>query len=484
MVRVFIWLGAVTCWPEMGKEISPIGGDRLESRRQVGYFSRCSRRQTPAHVFPNFPHLRIGPPMIRPALLAFFVLIGSVELAQAASPGGLEAFISPNTFEGTDSERINQAIDAAAETGQAVVVPRQNQTADGVRDVWLLETAILVKSGTVLVLDNCHLKLSDRCRDNFIRSANCGLGITEIEPIRNVTIRGQGQVVLEGADRPRATGDSAKVLGERTYGTDAGVDGVSQTGDWRNIGILLAHVERFTIENLHIKHPHCWSISLERCSQGTVRDISFETQETRTIDGKTWRVLNQDGLDLRQGCHDIRIENLSGVTGDDLLALTNIVGTAAPGTDQSTMVSGSHRREDGQDDIRNIVIRNVQGYSHGGHHVVRLLNAGGLRIYDVILDGVIDTSPPERPCKATIKIGDANPRWGGVTPLGDTHRIVIDHVISRSRFSILIAGSLTDSTISNVVRARTDGEPITYESGKDYVRNVVTSNLVQGAGGK
>ncbi|MHC2068450.1 glycoside hydrolase family protein [Bremerella sp. T1] len=390
-----------------------------------------------------------------------------------------ELFVSPNDFQGSDIERINQAIDAAAKTGQRVIVPRINHSSDGAKEVWLLDSAILVKSNTHLVLDNCRLKLSDQARDNIIRSANCGLGITDIAPIENVTIRGLGLAVLEGADRPRATGDSAKTLGERTYGTDAGVKGESQTGDWRNIGILLAHVDRFRVENIEIRDPHCWSISLERCSRGTVRDVSFQMEETRTIDGKTWKVLNQDGLDLRQGCHQIVIENIRGVTGDDLIALTNIVGNVGPGTDHSTMVSGSHRSEDDSDDIRGIFIRNVQGHSQGGHHVVRLLNAGGLKIYDVLIDGLIDTSPPHRPCKATIKIGDANPAWGGVTPLGDTSQILVDHVTSRSRYSILIAGSLKDSILTNIVRWRIAGDVVTYASGKENVQNVLISNVVQ-----
>src|SRR5690606_31027977 len=142
-------------------------------------------------------------------------------------------------------------------------------------------------------------------RDNIIRSANCGLGITEIAPISNVSIRGIGTAVLEGADHPRATGDSAKALGERTYGTDAGVQNESQTGDWRNIGILMACVEQFSLENLRLVDSHAWAISLERCAYGKIRDIDFASTGHRTIDGKTETVLNQDGLDLRQGCHDI-----------------------------------------------------------------------------------------------------------------------------------------------------------------------------------
>ena len=388
-----------------------------------------------------------------------------------------QGYVSPNSFEGGDVERINQAIEAASPKGLRVVIPRHNEGRD--EELWLLDSAILVRDNTTLELENCHIKLSDRCRDNMIRSANCGLGITEIQPMKHVHIRGIGNVLLEGADHPRATGDSAKTLGKRTYGTDAGVEGESQTGDWRNIGILLAHVEHFSIENLHVKDAHCWAISLERCGFGRVCDIHFTAEEHKMIDGVRETMLNQDGLDLRQGCHDISIERITGRTGDDLVALTDIPRTdKAAGTDTSTMVSASKCPEGGDDDIRNIFIRQVAGYSCGGHHVVRFLNAGGLGIYNVVLDGLIDTSPPDRPCKATLKIGDSNPRWGGVTPIGDTNRLVLSNIVSNSRHTILIAGSLTDSAISNVVRYTQTGGPITYESGREYVKNVQMSNLV------
>ena len=139
--------------------------------------------------------------------------------------------ITPNAFEGTDIERINRAIDAAAETGGRVVIPRVNVRGGQRRDLWLIDSAILLPSHVTLELDNCRIKLSDRCRDNLIRSANCGLGITDIRPLQNIHIRGIGHAVLEGADHPRATGDSGKTIGARTFGTDAGVAGESQTGD-------------------------------------------------------------------------------------------------------------------------------------------------------------------------------------------------------------------------------------------------------------
>lgn len=387
------------------------------------------------------------------------------------------AAITPNDFQGSDVERINQAIAAGAALGEPVVVPRVNDAADGKRTIWILDSAILVQSNTYLELQNCHIKLSDRSRDNMIRSANCGMGITDIQPMTNISIVGKGRVTLEGADNPRSTGDSAKVLGERSYGTDAGVEGESQTGDWRNIGILMAYVEQFQIENLFLKDAHSWTISLERCAYGVIRDIEFSAEEGKVVNGKREVFLNQDGLDLRQGCHDIDISNISGHTGDDLIALTNIVNEKyGAGSPDYIMVSAPNNRGDGLDDIRNITIRNVRGYTAGGHHIVRLLNASGLKIHDVILDGLIDTSTG-RPAKAAVKIGDANPVWGGVTPLGDTYHIFISNVVSRAQHTILIGGSLAESSITNIVKYDATGDPITYQSGTAYARNLMVANV-------
>ncbi len=388
-------------------------------------------------------------------------------LSQAA-----QAAISPNDFQGSDVERINQAIAAGATTGETVVIPRINRAAEGERPIWILDSAILVQSNTYLELENCHIKLSDRSRDNIIRSANCGMGIVDIQPMTNISIVGKGRVTLEGADNPRSTGDSAKKLGERTYGTDAGVEGESQTGDWRNIGILMAFVENFRLENLFLKDAHSWTISLERCAFGVIRDIEFSADEGKEVNGKREVFLNQDGLDLRQGCHDIDISNITGHTGDDLIALTNILNDKyAAGSPDYIMVSAPNNRGNSQDDIYNIIIRNVRGYTAGGHHIVRLLNASGLKIHDVILDGLIDTSTG-RNAKAAVKIGDANPAWGGVTPLGDTYHIFISNVMSRAQHTIFIGGSLSESTITNVMKYGAAGEAITYASGEEYVRNL------------
>lgn len=396
----------------------------------------------------------------------------SSETSESAPP----VVVTPNAFQGTDVERINQAIEAGAKAGCRVVIPRVNVHDGRRREVWLLDSAILLRSDTMLELDHCHIKLSDRCRDNFLRSANCGSGITKIEPMRNINVRGIGRVVLEGADRPRATGDSGKTLGVRSYGTDAGVAGESQTGDWRNIGILMALVEGFSIENIAILDSHCWAISLERCAHGTLRDLDFASSGFKMIDGTRQTILNQDGIDLRLGCHDILIENITGYTGDDLVALTAIPQTDKPaGSPSSTMVSGCQDRGRGLDDIRHVILRNIRGYCRGGHHIVRLLNTSGVRMHDILLDGLIDTSPEGLRCRAAVKIGD-HAYGGGVAPLGDTSRIIVQNVISQSTHTILIGGSLSDSILANLVR-RGSGEAVTIASGPNNVRDVTITNV-------
>jgi len=388
--------------------------------------------------------------------------------------------ISPNDYSGTDTERINQAIQTAATGCGHVTIPRVNVAGDGARNIWLLDSAILLPSDITIELQDCHLKLSDACRDNFFRSANCGLGVQTIQPLSNIHLLGVGNPILEGADHPRATGDSAKTLGANSYGTDAGRAGESQTGDWRNIGILLASVENFSIHNLTIIDSHCWAISLEYCAHGILRDIDFRSAGNKIIDGVQQTLLNQDGIDLRQGCRDISIENITGYTGDDLIALTGIPHAAAmAGELASTMISGHNSLPvNERDDICRIVLRNIKGYCQGGHQIVRLLNSSGIRLYDIIIDGLLDTSPPEVQCYATVRIGDANPKWGGVTPLGDTFRILITNVIGRSRHHILLAGSLTDSIIANMICHGGENEPLTLQSGPEMASNVTLSNVV------
>lgn len=381
---------------------------------------------------------------------------------------------NPNFYEnGSDSERIELALDFACKNNLPLEITARDSS-DG-RNFWLIDRAILLPGNSELRIIDCTIKLSDFCRDNFIRSANCGIGIEPIHPVSNIRVIGSGNAVLEGANHPRATGDSGKTLGIQTYGTDAGKTDESQKGDWRNIGILFAEVSDFSIENLTIINSHCWAVSLEFCKKGAVRNIRFISLGTLYIDGKPRVVLNQDGLDLRRGCRHINIENISGCTGDDLVALTAISYPGEPelsaGRIGFTMISASRRRGE-EDDVFDISIKNIHGYSAGNCQIIRFLNSCGIRMHDVLLENLEDCSPAYLHNNTAVKVGDSNPRWGGVTPLGDTYGFTIRNIFSNAYSAVLIAGSLADSTISGLALRTPEMALVKKVSGPEYLKNV------------
>lgn len=407
----------------------------------------------------------------------------------------------------TDSDRIERAI-AERENGRVLIPPRSSQT-EPERDYWLIDRAIVIPEDTTVVLRNCRIKLSDSCRDNFFRSANCGMGIENPAPIRNLHIRGEGLCVLEGADHPRSTGDGSKALScpcpklpedilrladwisdeirasgklgfwdehSNSYGTDAGKAEQSQYGDWRNVSILFANVTNFSISNLRMVCYHGWGISLEECSFGRIEKMEFDANMSKEIDGMLHNIENQDGIDLRNGCHDIFISDITGGTGDDIVALTAIADTPyIPGGSlcSTHVMHNDWSRRDRN--IYNIVIRGVMGFSKGGvcSHI-RLLPAQA-KIWNVVIDGVVDTSPPDLRGGGVLLLGERDGSYGANEP-GSLTGITISNVICNSHNAVLVRGYLQDSSISNVVN-RNPACPVITVCRKDGLKNVQIAAL-------
>lgn len=386
-----------------------------------------------------------------------------------------------NDFFGeTDSEILENALSGRDRDGILVIGPK----VDG--EAWLLDRALLLPKNTTVILRNCKLKLSDRCRDNFFRTDNCGINIEKVAPTSNIHIIGEGHVVLEGADHPRATGDGSKILSNpcpylrgkyiteeslsyaqwipedrrrpglltpddrhsHSYGTDAGKDGESPKGDWRGIGILFANIENFSIENITIRASHGWGISIESGSFGQIRHIHFDDLMYKEIDGLAHNMENQDGIDLRNGCHDILITDITGKTGDDVVALTAIaVEDVLPGGRLGTthiMENDWTKRDRG---IYNVTIRNVTATS-ACCWLVRLL-AVNSQIRNIVIDGIVDTST-DRDHTGTILLGDDGVY--GKNPDNGIDSVIISNVVSNAaRAAINIWGGIENSLISNVI---------------------------------
>ena len=329
--------------------------------------------------------------------------------------------VTPNDVaEGSDSDRIAAAIAKAVKTGErSVEIPRMNKKSG--QPLWLIERAILLPSDFTLTLRDCLVRLAPGTRDNLIR--NAGAGKEPVEGNDNIRILGVGNAVLSG-------------------GLEAHFDPPGDKSGWRTIGVLLCGVRHFTIEGLTLEETQAWAVSVENgCTDGRIANLAFRN---------TNKFPNQDGVDVRKGCHDILIENISGVTGDDAVALTGLRNEKpSPGV-RGMQVGGNAPRPD--DDIYNITVRNVRAKVAGGHHIVRLLNQDGIKLYNIFVSDIMDASGPKDPrVQAGVKIGDT--RYGSMSQcqLGDTYNIFVDNVLTRGKTGVKIQGPLKNAVLRNIV---------------------------------
>ena len=214
-------------------------------------------------------------------------------------------------------------------------------------------------------------------------------------------------------------------------------------------------VENFSIENITIKESHGWGISLEACRYGKLQKINFDATMYKYIDGIKSNMENQDGIDVRNGCSDVIISDITGSTGDDVIALTAIADDSGykGGAEGSTHVMHSDwtRRESG---IKNVVIKNVVARSYLCW-MIRLLATNGATIERVVIDNVINNSESED--SKGLLIGSSG--YGANYPDG-IRDVCISNVVTSGYCAVDVAGYLKDAVITNVINRRKGGEKI------------------------
>jgi len=319
-----------------------------------------------------------------------------------------------------DSDVIAGRISAACIDGsRAVTLARNAASPDG---VWRLTRAILVPDDFTLVFDGCRVELAAGTQDNIVRNAGAAEGKTV--PNRGIRILGRNGAVLSGGRRnhylPRRSGDP---------------------NGWRSVGILLCDVSDYEIGGFAMEETQCWAISQERCCRGRVHDLTF---------GSTDLMFNQDGVDVRKGCHDLVIENIFGSTGDDAVALTAY--RDAPGAaPRYGMQIGGNAHLGAGDDVYNVTIRNVKAKSAGGHGVIRLLVCDGIQMHHVTVENVVDTATGNEKCpQATIRIGDKHYHKIRHCELGEMHHITVRDVQASGPVAVWVKGPLNDSSVVGI----------------------------------
>ena len=432
-------------------------------------------------------------------LLSVFFIIFLTVLGSCSNPN-IEN-ISPNQFEGSDIERIQLAIDAAEGTTNKIFIPSRNSNGT---NKWLLDIAILLPSNMTVVLDNCIIQLSDKCRDNMFRSNNVGIGISDPNWNHNISLIGIGDVVLKGADNPRATGDGGKTLilnsdDERenwrvSYGSDTGKKERKQKGDWRNIMILMAYLDGFVMKNIKIENTHAWAVSFERTLNADVSDIDINNPEEIMVNGESVLVRNRDGIDLRQGCKNFRIDHISGKTGDDFIALSNLDTRKTDynncGTLKSTMVT-MEGWGGPEDDIEQIFISNINCQSKFRGIAIRTSDSAS--IHHVYIDGLI-TRKWHGGSHNSVLVGGKG--YGKPSLPGRINNIHAMNIVGNGYSLIHIEAPIANCSFMNGIyngqsgQYNGDGKPITYNLDKntrpnqisnidkDKVRNVVLKNMI------
>ena len=271
-----------------------------------------------------------------------------------------EIFANEERFWGkTDSETIQNAVDFAEKTGAGrVIIPAEN-TRTG-ETVWTIGETILLPDCMTVVVDDAHLRLMDNVRANIFRNRDC-----ETEKARtmageqhDIRIIGRGRALLDGGN---PNGDCEQNLRDHP-------------GQFPpmtvNFLIFLHNVRDFEIAGLQFIDSRYWAVSCYYCRFGRIADLDFKMYAT---------LENQDGVDLRVGCEYITIENITGITGDDTVALTALLGNA-----RHFSVEGKEPH------IHDITIRNIIASVHGCN-IIRFLCADGIQEYNITVDGVKDT---------------------------------------------------------------------------------------------
>jgi polygalacturonase len=303
--------------------------------------------------------------------------------------------------------------------------------------VWIIDEAIELPSDIEILIDGAHLRLADGVFCNMF-TVNSPERNTAADSAKNIILRGKNNALLDGGNY---NGLSEKNCHE---------DGRPHIS--KNTMLLIFNAENILVENLRIINQRWWAITNIFVSNSVYRNISFNADISRIDENgvhypdelprnyKETYVKNADGIDLRIGCHDMLIENISGTTEDDSVALTALGGFERR---LGYVVDGASH------DIHDVTVKNISTNAYTCANV-RLLNDNGNKLYNVLIDGVTSLHPrSEYRSNSAVRIGD-KAYADTDSKLGDTHHITVRNIVSSSKYAVSICKGLSDSVIENV----------------------------------
>lgn len=371
------------------------------------------------------------------------------------------SYISANNYKHleNDSAMIQAAVDEATKIHGIAVVPAFNERTG--ESKWEITKAIRLHTGSSVCLEGCHIVQAEGVVTNIFTNSNFGTpdAYKKSGTQFDIHIYGVGGALLDGGNPVNELTEENSLKDGRPHIT-------------QNSMFNFINCERIYVDNIRVKNQRYWAFVYHYCTHGRVSNIDFYAPNT---------FRNQDGIDLRTGCSDFIIENITGVTGDDTVALTCL-----------RSIYDDNMEPEFDTSINSVIIRNV--HARTNYSLVRLLNHYGKKIYNILLDGIMEDIERE-PTKeklwehaaeikrwvrtgATVRIGEnAYCREGfPMAQLGDTYNVTVKNVTSRGRMAVRAAKTLSDSTIENVKMYGQGGTAVYFGEG-DY-ENVTVKDIM------
>ena len=359
----------------------------------------------------------------------------------------MQEYYSPNDpafVRETDSASIQAAVDAAAENGLGIVrIPRMNVRTG--KPIWNIDSAILLPSDMTVYLDDCHLRLADGAICNVFRNSNMYTpeGLTLSGTQHDIRIIGSGRAVLDGGIHNGLTQGTAAEMG--------------YSDPYLNNFILFHNVTDFELSGFRMVDQRYWCVNLLFCRGGHIRDLDIRAKDN---------VINQDGIDLRLGCSNITIENITGAAGDDMIALSGFVGASS-----RYAVAGADI------DIHSVIIHNIRATSRSWG-IVSLRNQDGVRIYNIHIDGIMDSAPddPHVGTYAAVRIGQNYYVHSRASQPGETRDITVQNVWTNRNAAVLLGATLINAQIRNIHTCGTAVCAVSSNGGA-YLKNVLIEGV-------
>ena len=316
----------------------------------------------------------------------------------------------------SDSATIQNAINATREGGcRAVVIPRLNARTGKCR--WVIDKTLLLPNDITVYLDDCFLTLADGVYENIFRNE---LAFTEAALEREneqhgIRIVGLGNAVLDG-------------------GKDNGLREQKWTPDQpmpiTGCLVMLQNVREYVLENFKCQRMRYWAINHVACRRGRICNINFDFVE---------RHPNQDGINFRLGCSEITVENITGVTGDDTIAISCF---PCGRIDSALLPKGC------SPDVHDIRISNVMATTVAT--VVALRATDGARIYNVTIENITDVGEALTKPWGLVRLGENN--WFTHRPaeMGEMDNITVRNIRAFGKGCVYLGGALSNAHISDI----------------------------------